>query len=250
MNKIQTKIMVKFVLTLIVSLFLSIQVKAIEVNLAVGPDHKVMMTKDYPLYAASWNFLSIVLREQGHTLIAHPMPWARAKDQVLKGNLDGLFLSANLKGRDQWAELTMPLGYDYFGLFKNDVTKPSNTVGVVRIGKHDQIHSSLKGKKLIEVATAHVGLQLLMTNKVDGFAMSEGYGKFLLDTHFKKTNHKIAFDYEGAERRSAHIAVSKSHNDKDLVLNLLNNAITYGKAQGYYQTIMANYGVDELHQVN
>ena len=129
--------MVKFLLTLVTSLLLSFQVKAIEVNLAVGPDHKEMMAHDYPLYAASWNFLHIVLREQGHTLIAHPMPWARAKDQVLKGNLDGLFLSANLKGRDQWAELTMPLGYDYFGLFKNDITKVSNTVGVVRIGQHD-----------------------------------------------------------------------------------------------------------------
>jgi ABC-type amino acid transport substrate-binding protein len=249
-RKIQAKIMVKFVLTLVISLLLSCQVRAIEVNLAVGPDHKEMMTHDYPLYAASWNFLNMVLREQGHALVAHPMPWARAKNQVLKGKLDGLFLSANLKGRDQWALLTSPLGYDYFGLFKNDITEVSNTVGIVRIGEHDQIHSSLQDKKLIEVATAHVGLQLLMTNKVDGFAMSEGYGKFLLGTHFKKANHQVTFDYKGAERRSAHIAVSKSHKDKDLVLNLLNNAIAHGKAQGYYQTIMTNYGVDELHQAH
>jgi len=250
MNNFQAIIMLKSLYTALIFVFLSYPVKAIEVNLAVGPDHQEMLSKDYPLYVASWNFLNMVLREQGHSLTAHPMPWARAKNQVLKGNLDGLFLSANLQGRDQWAELTKPLGYDYFGLFRNPNNIENKVVGVVRIGKHDKIHSSLEGKKLIEVATAQIGLQLLMTQKVDSFAMSEGYGKYLLGTHFKGSKQKITFDYDDSERRSAHIAVSKNHKDKALIINLLNNAIDYGKAQGYYQTIMKDYGVDELHQVN
>ncbi len=220
------------------------------ISIAVGPDHHLMLNNDYKFYTASWHFLTDALTNQNIIVAAHPMPWARAKAKVLSGDLDGLFLAANFKGREQWAELSEPLGYDYFGHFTK--VTPASTkeiIGVVRVGKHDSVHQDLADSSYIEVATAQIGLTLLAQNKITKFTMSQEYGNYLLANELQEHRSLIHFDINNAEKRSSHLAVSKQHKDKQKLLNVINKAISSGIEQGTYQHYMEKYNVPCTHRL-
>ena len=158
-----------FILLCIV-LFISTSTEARNIRLAVGPDHSRMIVNNYPLYRASWLFLTQALRKSGHTVSVVSQPWSKALSTVQEGKLDGLFLAANLVGRKEWAVLSTPLGYDYFGFFINsNYTSSNKRIASVRISNLDQILSSEQQNNLIQVPTAQRGLQLLAKNEIDKF---------------------------------------------------------------------------------
>ena len=214
------------------------------IRIAVGPDHVTMLENKYPFYAASWHFIHQMLAQQNINVEAYSMPWARAKTKVLDSELDGLFLAANFKGRDHWATLSLPLGYDYFGHFaKPSTALPQEVIGMVRLGKHDQIHQDVADVKTIEVATAQIGLTLLAEDKLSKFVMSQGYGNYLLNNELKQYAQNIFFLKKNAERRSLHIAMSKTHPELQQISTSINQAIEAGIAQGTYKKIMEQFNV-------
>lgn len=213
-------------------------------NVAVGPDHQLMLKNQYKFYAASWFFLGEILKESNISLRPHSMPWARAKTKVLNGELDGLFLAANFEGRNKWAELSVPLGFDYFGHFSKTTSNlKQEVIGVVRLGKHDKIHNDLTTQKYIEVTTAQHGLSLLAKDKVSKFTMSQGYGNYLLANELNQYQSLIDFNLENAEKKSSHLAVSSNHQQKLHILKAINTAIERGIKQGRYDFYMNKYQV-------
>lgn len=221
------------------------------INIAVGPDHHLMLNNDYKFYTASWHFLADALNDKQAIIAAHPMPWARAKSKVLNGKLDGLFLAANFKGRKQWAELSEPLGYDHFGHFTKISSKlDKEIIGIVRVGKHDNVHDDLSGVEYVEVATAQLGLTLLAQDKISKFTMSEGYGNYLLANELNKYRSTLLFNENNAEKRSSHMAVSIQHKEKHRILSLINEAIKSGVKQGKYDYYMNKYKVPCAHRLN
>lgn len=220
-------------------------------RIAVGPDHNNMLSRQYPFYTASWHFLVEMLKRQNINVQPYSMPWARAKSKVLSGELDGLFLAANFEGRENWAMLSEPIGYDYFGHFaKANSELPHEVIGMVRVGKHDQVHQDVANTKTIEVATAQVGLSLLAQDKISKFVMSQGYGNYLLSHELKQHADEIFFLSKNAERRSLHVAVSKNHPKLAQLTSLFNNAINSGISQGTYHQIMQKFKVPCANQLN
>lgn len=218
-------------------------------HLAVGPDHQAMLSKQYDFYAANWLFINKSLNSLGHQVIAHSMPWARAKQQVEAGELDGLFLAANLNGRNQWAHLTDSLGSDYFGFFtKPDAYIENKFIGAVRLGG-DKLLSHINPEQLIEVTTAQKGLTLLAENKIAKFVMSESYGDYLLNTELKAFSNAIYFEDAGSERRTSHIAISKTHSQAEDILALYNQAIRHGIKKGIYTEAMNKYKIPQKMRV-
>ena len=96
------------------------------ITFAVGHDHDKMLMENYPIYRASWQFLNQSLAKLGYEVDAIILPWARANYYTQLGKADGLFLAANLPGREQWAVLSNPIGMGVFGAFYHKKPKGSN----------------------------------------------------------------------------------------------------------------------------
>ncbi|REL24391.1 substrate-binding periplasmic protein [Thalassotalea euphylliae] len=215
------------------------QTKAQTITLAVGHDHQNMLENRYDIYKANWDALKMGLKDMGHELKASAAPWARAKAYVQSGKLDGLFIAARLPKRDKWAEFTDTIGYEIYGFFeRQNFVPPAQIYAGIRLGGEDRVLSYIPPEKLFYVPTAQRGLELLNQGKVDRFAMSYGYGEYLLKTELKDFKSNIKFNPSESETRSLHIAVSKRHPNKTQVLNILNKAIAHSIAKGYYQAAM------------
>ena len=209
------------------------------ITLAVGHDHQSMLDNRYDVYRANWDALKMGLADLGHQLKANAAPWARSKAYVQSGQLDGLFIAARLPERDKWALFTDTIGYEIYGFFeRTSFTPPAQIYAGIRLGGEDRVLSFIPPEQLLYVPTAQRGLKLLSDGKVDRFAMSYGYGEYLLNTELKHMQPHIRFNPENSETRSLHIAISKRHPNKERVLQILNQAIAHSVAKGYYQAAM------------
>lgn len=214
------------------------------IKLAVGHDHVRMISPDYPVYKANWEFINESLALLDYSVHVTELPWARAKHSVQNAKSDGLFIAANLPGRDQWAKLSSSLGYGIFGGFYHiDRPQQQEFIASVRVGEHDQIFSSYPSKEMLLVATAHQGFKLLFNKRIDRFLISESYGKYLLNTELKQYKKRLKFDTKLTERRSMHIAFSKTHTSSLKALETINKAIKLGIEQGLYQKAMTRNNV-------
>jgi hypothetical protein len=229
----------KLFIIFIICTFISPPSSARNIRLAVGLDHSRMISDNYPLYRASWIFLTQALRESGHTVSVVSQSSINALVTVQEGKLDGLFLAANLIGREKWAVLSSPLGYDYFGFFINKLNKNAQgAIGTVNIGNLDQILSNQQQNELLQIATAQRGLKQLAKQKIGKFILAEGYGKYLLNNELKSISENIKFQTSGAERRSAHVALSKQNPNYKILQKIINDAIRSGIEKGDYDKIM------------
>lgn len=217
---------------------------------AVGHDHQKMMTSDYPMYNAKWEFIVESLALLDYSVESVELPWARAKHLTQTAKADGLFLAANLPGREKWAVLSNKLGYGVFGSFYH-IENPgkSEFVATIRLGMHDKMSSDLSKEDLLLVATAHQGFKLLFNKKVDIFITSESYGRYLLNTELSQYSNKISFDSSKIDRRSTHIAFSKEHVKSLAALKIVNAAIDMGIKQGLYQAAMLRNKVPKRMQL-
>jgi len=220
-------------------IFISASTEARNIRLAVGLDHSRMIVNNYPLYRASWLFLTQALRKSGHTITVVSQPWSKALLTVQEGKVDGLFLAANLVGRKKWAVLSSPLGYDYFGFFINvHYMNSSKKIASIKTNNLDQILSSEQQNKLIQVPTAQRGLQLLAKNEIDKFILAKGYGDYLIKNELKPISHNIRFQATNSEKRSAHIAFSKQNPGYKILKDIIDKAIYQGIQEGDYEKIM------------
>jgi polar amino acid transport system substrate-binding protein len=209
------------------------------ITFAVGHDHRKMLTDNYPIYRASWQFLSQSLEQVGYDVEAIILPWARANYYTQTGKADGLFLAANLPGREQWAVLSSPIGLGSFGgFYHKDRKQHEKVIASVRLGVHDKIMSAYHADEYLEVATAQQGLKLLFNKKIDRFVMSESYGNYLLKTELVKFNSEIIFDHHLTEKRSVHIAFAKDITKSLKALQVVNEAIALGIEEGLYLKAM------------
>lgn len=217
---------------------------------AVGHDHQKMTTPDYPMYNAKWEFIVESLALMGYSVESIELPWARAKHLTQTGKADGLFLAANLPGREKWAVLSDKLGYGVFGGFYHvDNPGKSEFVAGIRLGMHDRVLSDLPPEELLLVATAHQGFKLLFNQKVDLFIMSESYGRYLLNAELSHYRNKIRFDSNKIESRSTHIAFSKDHATSLAALKVVNAAIALGIKEGLYDAAMKRNKVPKRMQI-
>lgn len=229
-----------------VSCVLIPQVQAKQVTFAVGHDHEKMLSANYPIYRANWEFINESLDRLGYSVSVTTVPWARAKNLVQSGMVDGLFLAANLEGRDQWAVFSDVLGYGIFGTFYNTASPNADSIiASIRVGEHDTLLSHYKSVETLEVATAQEGLRLLHLGKVDRLIMSESYGQYLLDTELSEYDDTIDFDLSIIERRTVHIAFAKYHKQSLEALDIVNKAIALGFEQNLYIPAMKRNGVPE-----
>ncbi len=217
---------------------------------AVGHDHDKMATPNYPMYNAKWQFINQSLALLGYKVEAVALPWARAKHFTQTAKADGLFLAANLPGREQWATLSDKLGYGAFGGFyhKENPGKQEFVAGI-RIGMNDRVLSNFSPEDLLLVATAHQGFKLLYNKKVDLFIMSESYGKYLLNTELSEYNDKIMFDSENIEQRSTHIAFAKDNPKSLKAKEIVNRAIALGIEKGLYEQAMKQNNIPSRMQI-
>lgn len=217
---------------------------------AVGHDHQKMISPHYPMYNAKWEFIVESLALLGYTVESVELPWARAKHLTQTAKADGLFLAANLPGREKWAVLSEKLGYGVFGGFYHiDNPKKREIVAGIRLGMHDQLLAELPAGELLLVATAHQGFKLLFNKKVDQFIMSESYGRYLLNTELSHIQHKIRFHNDKVEKRSTHIAFSKKHPKSLAALKVVNSAVKLGIKQGLYHAAMERNNVPKRMQI-
>ena len=216
------------------------------ITFAVGHDHEKMLTDNYPIYRASWQFLSESLALKGYGLEAIVLPWARANYYTQTGKADGLFLAANLPGREKWAVLSNPIGVGAFGgFYHKDKKQNENIIASVRLGVHDKILSGYHTDEFLEVGTAQQGFKLLFNQKIDRFVMSESYGNYLLNTELVEYRNTISFDSELIEKRSIHIAFAKDIAKSLKALNVVNEAIELGIEEGLYHAAMARNKVPQ-----
>jgi len=209
------------------------------ISFAVGHDHQAMVSANYPIYRANWEFITESLSLMGYGVEPVILPWARAKSYVQSAQAQGLFLAANLEGRDNWAELSKPLGYGVFGgFYHKDRAHQKDLIASVRVGNYDRVLSQYHPKELLNLATAQEGLRLLFLAKIDRLIMSESYGRFLLNTELTDYRDAIAFDETLIERRSVHIAFSKTSSRSLEALRIVNNAIQLGIEEGLYHAAM------------
>jgi ABC-type amino acid transport substrate-binding protein len=221
-----------------------------KLTFAVGHDHHKMITPDYPMYNAKWEFVVESLALLGYTVEFVELPWARAKHLTQVAKADGLFLAANLPGREKWAVLSDKLGYGVFGGFYHvDNPGKNEFIAGIRLGSHDRLLSDLPPEELLSVATAHQGYKLLFNKKIDLFVMSESYGRYLLNTELQHYSAKIRFDSNKIEKRSTHIAFSKDHPKSLEALKVVNSAIALGIKQGLYQAAMERNNVPKRMQI-
>ncbi|MFC3096124.1 amino acid ABC transporter substrate-binding protein [Alteromonas sediminis] len=226
------------------SLTLYAEASSKQLTLAVGHDHNQMVSANYPIYRANWEFITESLSLLDYEVTPIIVPWARAKLYVQQAQADGLFLAANLEGRDNWAVFSQPLGYGVFGGFYHiNRAENKDLIASVRVGDHDRILAKYHPKELLEVATAQEGLRLLFLNKIDRLIMSESYGLFLLDTELNNYKNAIAFDPNMIERRSVHIAFSKEFKSSLQALDVVNSAIHLGLKSGLYKAAMKRNNV-------
>lgn len=210
------------------------------ITFAVGHDHEKMLTNSYPIYRASWQFLGQSLAQLGYELKAIVLPWARANYYTQTGKANGLFLAADLPGREQWAILSKPIGIGAFGgFYHKDNKQRENVIASVRLGVHDKILSGYHADKFLEVATAQQGFKLLFNQKVDRFVMSESYGNYLLSTELINYQSAISFDSKVIEKRYIHIAFAKDIAESLKALKVVNEAIELGIDEGFYHAAMA-----------
>ena len=209
------------------------------ITFAVGHDHAKMVSSNYPIYRANWEFISESLSDMGYAVEPVILPWARAKLYTQNAEADGLFLAANLAGRDNWAAFSDPLGYGVFGGFYHKERADSKElIASVRVGDHDRVLAKYGPEELLEVATAQEGFRLLFLKKIDRLIMSESYGTFLLDTEFSEHKKVIGFDEQLIEQRTVHIAFSKSSQKSLEALRVVNLAIRQGIENGLYTAAM------------
>ena len=228
-------------LFLLVTLFWSLCSLADDkvIKLAVGHDHDKMVSPSYPVYKANWEFINKSLQLIDYSVAITPLPWARAKHSTQNGKTHGLFIAANLPGRDKWAALSNSLGYGIFGGFYHvDRPQQQEFIASIRIGEHDQIFSQYPTEELLQVATAHQGFKLLYNKRVDRFLISESYGQYLLNTELKQYQRRLKFDTGLTEKRSMHVAFSKSHSSSLSALEIVNQAISLGIKNGLYEQAM------------
>lgn len=222
------------------------QVQAKQVTFAVGHDHDKMLSANYPIYRANWEFINESLNRLGYSVSVTTVPWARAKNLVQSGMVDGLFLAANLEGRDQWAVFSDVLGYGIFGTFYNTASPDADgIIASIRVGEHDTLLAHYKSIETLEVATAQEGMRLLHLGKVDRLIMSESYGQYLLDTELSEYDETIDFDLSIIERRTVHVAFAKYHKQSLEALDIVNEAIALGFEEGLYIPAMKRNGVPE-----
>lgn len=236
------------ILTVLMLLILTVSFSASSadrtISFAVGHDHQKMLTANYPIYRANWEFLNKSLSLMGYSIEVQVAPWARAKHLTQTAKADGLFMAANFEGRDKWAKLSKPIGYGIFGGFYNmDRADAKSVVAAVRLGQYDKILSNYTDDDLIFVATAHQGFKLLFNKRIDRFVMSESYGRYLLNTELSEYCCKIAFDFDNIEKRTIHVAFSNSAPSSLKALEVLNKAIDLGFEYGLYQEAMEKHKV-------
>ena len=218
---------------------------------AVGHDHDKMTTPDYPMYNAKWEFITQSLKLLGYQVEARPLPWARAKHLTQTAKADGLFLAANLPGREKWANLSNKLGYGVFGSFFHiEQPEKKDVIASIRLGMHDRIFENLSSDDLLLVSTAHQGFNLLYKKKVDQFLMSESYGRYLLKTELSEYSDKIDFDPTHIEQRTTHIAFSKNHPRGQVARDIVNKAIALGIKKNLYQQAMERNKVPKRMQLD
>ena len=216
------------------------------ITFAVGHDHIKMVSSNYPIYRANWEFITESLSTLGYSVKPLILPWARAKLYTQEARADGLFLAANLAGRDNWAELSDPLGYGVFGgFYHKDRANKKELIASVRIGEYDRVLTQYDPTELLKVATAQEGFKLLRLKKIDRLIMSESYGTFLLDTEFARYKDEIGFDEQLIEQRSVHIAFSKQSAKSLDALKIVNLAIRQGIDSGLYNAAMERNQVPE-----
>lgn len=217
---------------------------------AVGHDHDKMTTPNYPMYNAKWQFITQSLGMLGYKVEAKPLPWARAKHLTQTAKADGLFLAANLPGREKWANLSDKLGYGVFGSFYHiEQPQKRDVIASIRLGMHDRIYADLAPEDLLLVSTAHQGFGLLHKKKVDQFLMSESYGRYLLNTELAHFSEQIDFDSSQIEQRTTHIAFSKNHPRGQVALDIVNKAIALGIEKKLYQQAMEKNKVPKRMQL-
>lgn len=218
------------------------EVKVLE--FAVGHDHEKMLKSNYPIYRANWAFITQSLGELGYKVAPVVLPWARAIHSAQTGKVHGLFLAANFEGRDQWAELSSPLGKGFFGGFYHvERYDEKSVIAGVRLSDHDKVMSSYEPYEVLDVATAQSGLKLLYNKKVDRFVMSESYGNYLLSTELVRYNKTIKFDQSLVESRTVHIAFAKNNERTLKALAVVNEAIALGIKNGFYEEAMIESNV-------
>jgi len=216
------------------------------ITFAVGHDHDKMLMENYPIYRASWQFLNQSLAKLGYEVDAIILPWARANYYTQLGKADGLFLAANLPGREQWAVLSNPIGMGVFGAFYHKDRKDEHAIiAGVRLGVHDKILTGYNTYELLEVATAQQGFKLLFNQKVDRLIMSESYGKYLLSTELIEFKNDILFDSDVIEKRSIHVAFAKDIAESLEAMAVVNKAIDLGMSDGTYRDVMIKNKVPE-----
>lgn len=239
---------------LILFAFFSVELVADEqrkvISFAVGHDHVNMVSSNYPIYRANWEFICESLALIGYRVEPIILPWARAKLYTQKGQAHGLFLAANLAGRESWAVLSEPLGYGVFGgFYHKQRANQKELVASVRLGGSDRVLSQYHPKELLSVATAQEGFRLLFRQQIDRLIMSESYGLFLLDTELSEYKNTIGFDSDVIEQRSVHIAFSKEAATSLEALNVVNMAIQMGIEKGLYQQAMQRSAVPKRMQL-
>lgn len=218
------------------------------ISFAVGHDHEKMVN-NYAFYAASWKIINDELAKLGYEIAVYSYPWARAKEKVKRGEHDGLFMAANLPGREKWATLTHTLGYDEFGLFKNKQGQINAPIGSVRLKSQYSMLTFLPNDVQLKFSTAQDGLKLLANNKLSAFAMSRSYGEYLLNTDLKSVSATLYFSEEQFELYSAHVAVSKEHAASSAIISILNTAIENAISSGNYLSKMTEYNVRNVQLV-
>ena len=240
------KTWLSIVVVLFVLLTIPVMANDKTISFAVGHDHEKMLSKNYPIYRANWEFLNESLSLLGYSIETDIGPWARAKHRTQTGKSHGLFMAANFEGRDKWARLSNPIGFGTFGAFYN-IKNPDGmkVVASIRLGDHDKILSHFVSGDVLEVSTAHQGFKLLFNRRIDRFVMSESYGNYLLNTELKEYASQIAFDRSNTEKRTIHVAFSKDNRASLEALKILNQAIQIGIEYGLYDDAMNRNNVPE-----
>lgn len=219
------------------------------ISFAVGHDHDKMV-KHYAFYAASWEIINHELELLGYDVVANVYPWARAKEMVRTGQHHGLFLAANFQGRDKWALFSQALGQDQFGLFKHKKGGSTGPIASVRLISDYSLVSFISPKTQLQLTTAQEGLNLLANKKVKGFVMSRSYGEYLLATELNDIAEDIAFDTNRYDLYTAHIAVSKTHNQAESTVALIDKALANSIASGRYLKVMAKHKVRNVQLIS
>lgn len=112
----------------------------------------------------------------GLTYKAQPMPWRRARQEVVKGTLDGYFTALPQRNIDRYAQLSRPLVLEnWYWFWRADKTEPEDwraddiRLGAI-LGSHQADLLTDEGYSLYQQVTGLPQLaRLLASGRIDGF---------------------------------------------------------------------------------